>query len=590
LVLAMPAAAGAAPTPPLGQHGGWITDARGRVVILHGVNMVYKRPPYDPALTGFGNDDAAFLARHGFNNVRLGTIYAGVEPRPGEYDDAYIARIGRVERMLARHGVFSLIDFHQDLYNERFGGEGFPDWAVLDDGLPAQPTVGFPLTYVTSPGLNRVFESLWSNRAGPGGVGLQDRYAAAWGHVARHFAGRPFVMGYDLINEPWQGQHLIARCGVGGCPDFERGPLATLQAKAMRAIRRHDTGSLIWYEPVILSQFGAAQYTMPNPTGDRRAGMSFHIYCLQGAAPGANTTCGQFEQMSLDNARARGRANGDPLLLSEFGATDNLDVIHRMVDRADRAMVSWQWWHYCGCADPTTSGPGDAQAVVADPAKPPEGANVFAAKLAALVRPYPQAVAGTPRSYFFDRSTRTFTLSYSTARAGGAERFAAGSTTDVFVPGLHYPNGYSVTVHGARVASPARSRVLKLRSLPGADDVHVHIRPGPGAFPRVTPPRFTARATPRRDRRRPYRVTVTGALRLPEGVDRADGCHGRVTVTAVRRGRRATRKRTNLRQDCGFRIVLTLPGARGRHVVAARFDGNRLLLPVRAGRRAVRAG
>ena len=67
----VPAAARAAPTLPLGHSGRWITDATGRVVIVHGTSMVYKLPPYYPAATGFGDDDAAFLARIGFNAVRV---------------------------------------------------------------------------------------------------------------------------------------------------------------------------------------------------------------------------------------------------------------------------------------------------------------------------------------------------------------------------------------------------------------------------------------------------------------------------------------------------------------------------------------
>jgi endoglycosylceramidase len=49
------------PAPPLSHEGRWTTDAKGRAVILHGVNVVYKRPPYDPSAIGFGADDAASL-------------------------------------------------------------------------------------------------------------------------------------------------------------------------------------------------------------------------------------------------------------------------------------------------------------------------------------------------------------------------------------------------------------------------------------------------------------------------------------------------------------------------------------------------
>src|SRR4051794_34693807 len=149
LVLAAPATA-AGPVPPLGHEGRWITDAHGRVVFIHAVNMVYKRPPYYPKAVGFGADDARFLRRHGFNGVRLGVIYKGVEPKPGQYRDGYIRHISDTQRTLARNGVFSLIDFHQDLYNEKFQGEGWPNWAVRDDGLP-NPRNGFPNNYFTNP-------------------------------------------------------------------------------------------------------------------------------------------------------------------------------------------------------------------------------------------------------------------------------------------------------------------------------------------------------------------------------------------------------------------------------------------------------
>ena len=131
------------PTAPLSHVGRWITDARGRVVILHGVNMVYKRPPYHPGAVGFDADDAVFLRRHGFNNVRLGTIYGAVEPQPGVYDDAYLDQIGRTQELLAAEGLFTLLDMHQDQYALKYSGRGFPAWAALDDGLP-NTQQGFP--------------------------------------------------------------------------------------------------------------------------------------------------------------------------------------------------------------------------------------------------------------------------------------------------------------------------------------------------------------------------------------------------------------------------------------------------------------
>ena len=41
-----------------------------------------------------------------------------------------------------------------------------------------------------------------------------------------------------------------------------------------------------------------------------------------------------------------------PALLTEFGATTNLQTLRDMADRADRFQVGWQEWHYCGCDGP----------------------------------------------------------------------------------------------------------------------------------------------------------------------------------------------------------------------------------------------
>jgi endoglycosylceramidase len=107
LALAAAGPAAASPKEPLRTERRCVTDAKGRVWITHGVNMVYKRKPYVPADTGFGRDDARFLRRHGFNSVRLGAICSGVEPARGSYDRDYLERVRATARVLARAGVFT---------------------------------------------------------------------------------------------------------------------------------------------------------------------------------------------------------------------------------------------------------------------------------------------------------------------------------------------------------------------------------------------------------------------------------------------------------------------------------------------------
>jgi endoglycosylceramidase len=497
-------AAEAGPTAPLNHSGRWITDAKGRVAILHGVNMVNKKPPYAPSATGFGDDDAAFLQRNGFDAVRLGLIYKGVEPAPGSYDDAYLNDIAASEADLARHDVFSQLDFHQDMYNEKYQGEGWPDWAVIDDGVPNVPQAGFPNNYFLNGALIRAFDNFWANRAGPGGVGLEDRYAAAWGHVAARFASARHTLGFDLLNEPWPGTPWTTCFAPDGCPAFDTGTLIPFYKLVFAAIRRTDPQKLIWYEPNVLFNFGAASSV--TGLGDRSAGFSFHDYC-SAAGPQipqyTGRSCTSLNNHVFDNADAHAQSTGDALMLSEFGATDDLASIRENVQQADQHMVSWEYWHYCECLDPTTSGSG-TQAIVIDPNQPPVGSNVKQAKLDVLAEPYPQVIAGTPTSYGFDPAAGRFTLAYSTKGPAG-RNFARRTKhrkhskskfrqTQIFLPKDHYPSGYRASVRGGGIASKSGASLLRVIACPGRRNISVSVVPKAGGSRshgscRVTGPR-----------------------------------------------------------------------------------------------------
>jgi endoglycosylceramidase len=468
------------PQPPLSHEGRFFTDEVRRVVFLHGFNVVYKVGSYRPADTGFGRNDARFLRRHGFNTIRLGLIYNGLEPDPpgpdgaARYQGEYLRSIARSERVLARHRIFTLLDAHQDMYNERFEGEGWPDWQVIDDGLPPEPKNGFPANYLGMPALNRAYDHFWANDPVQG-VGLVDRFAAAWRVIARRFRDRPYTMGYDILNEPWPGSEYPSCTNPEGCPAFDTGPLSDFTLRVFEQIRMVDPESLIFWEPLLTFDFGAK--TSHVDTGDANAGLSFHNYCLAevfGDPSGEN--CEQLEEMVFDNADAIAESHGDVLFLTEFSATDDPATNERLVRLADAHMVSWQSWHYCDCEDPTTAGPG-IQALVVDPAKPPRGDNLKREKLATFSRPYPQTVAGTPQAFSFDPEGRKFELRYSTDRAGGSRPLRRRLETEVFIPPIHYRRGYKVDVSGAGVTSKPGARILRLRRDRGADEVSLTVTP-----------------------------------------------------------------------------------------------------------------
>jgi endoglycosylceramidase len=456
----------------LSQSGRWITDAAGRVVTLHGLNQVFKVAPYEPSADGFGDDDAAFLAANGFDAMRVGVIWAAVEPQPGVYDDNYLNSIDATVRTLAAHGIVSVLDFHQDQYNEKFQGEGAPAWAVPPSSTP-NPQLGFPYNYLANPAEWQVWNRFWHNYPAPDGIGLQDHYAAAWAHVAQHFAADQAVAGYEVMNEPWPGSlgELCATPQVG-CPAFEAGLLTAFYKKVAAAIRTADATHTIYLEPTAL--FTESSTTGLRSIGDARTGFAYHDYCATETFFQTNTLCTQEDELTISSANRYGTNHRMPPLLTEFGATTDLSNLTEMVQLADKYRTGWLEWAYSG-NDITSSSPS-GQALVLDPSVPPTGDNVLTGKLKALATPYPQLVAGTPVSWSF--SGNVFRLAYTTARADGTGRFAAGAQSEISVPSIEFPAGYQVTVSGATVTSAPDAPVLVLAALPGATTVRLTVQPG----------------------------------------------------------------------------------------------------------------
>jgi endoglycosylceramidase len=422
---------------------------------------------------GFGDDDAAFLAGIGFNVVRVGVIWKALEPRPGVYDGAYLDSIAATVRTLARHGIVSLLDVHQDMFNERFQGEGAPDWAVQDGGLP-NPRFGFPNNYIGNPALEHALDAFWNNAPGPGGVGLQDRFAAAWVHIARRFRATPSVLGYELFNEPFPGTAWEQCVVPTGCAGFDA-RLTAFNRRIDRAIRAVDRRTLVFYEPNVLFNNGIR--TRLGPLGDPRAVFAFHDYCPTEPETGSPKGCGTFDDRVFTNALARSTQTSDGMLNTEFGATNDVAYLDEVVARADRFMTGWTEWAYCGCEDPTTSGPGAKQAIVIDPRQPPRGANLVVGTLGALVEPFPQVVAGTPGGWQYSRAVRRFTLRYTTARAGRRGRFPTGSVTVIAAPRRVYGGRYGVVASGGAILSRPGAARVEIGACPGARTITVTLTP-----------------------------------------------------------------------------------------------------------------
>jgi len=463
---AAPAAVG---TPvQLRRDGRYMVDDKNRIVLLHGVNAVWKLKPYFPPsdAAGFTPADADWLRDHGFNNVRLGTIFAGVMPEEGRIDANYLRQVDRVVQLLASRGIWVMLDFHQDLYNERFGGEGFPEWAVHDDGIPSDVSFGFPGNYF-HPATTRAFDNFWSNTAN-----LWDHYRDAWMAVAAKWRNQPYLMGYDLMNEPYPGSEFATCANPVGCPAFDDLKLQAMYQHVLTGIRSVDPLNLVWLEPNFVFNGGARTFLgFLTPLDDANLGFSWHKYCLLGVVlhsqgfedlPG----CEQWHQIVSDNAEEAIGQIGATTLVTEFGASDDLADIDQVMRQTDAQFTGWQYWHYKEWGDPTTeSQESGGQGMFADDA---DLSTVKVDKLKLLERTYPQYTAGVPLELSFDVATGEFRYRYTPRDAGGP--------TEIYVPvALHYPGGYKIEVSGATARSvPGASRVV-LENEPGAKEVQVTI-------------------------------------------------------------------------------------------------------------------
>lgn len=471
----LPAAADAARQRPLKPSAPYLTDRQGRVVILHGVNVVYKVPPYLPndaqgEKTSFNGRDARRLRSYGFNTIRLGVSWKAVEPvrsaaagagasgqARAAFDRGYISSLAAVVRVATRQRLYVLIDMHQDYWAEKFGGNGAPDFAVLDDGLPFTPAPSFPYSYL-EPALGRAFTNFYANKQG-----IRDAYVAMWKQVATRFRGDPYVLGYDLMNEP------SCEIGAGSCalPPPPRASVDLLQPlydSLIPALRKADPTHPAFYEDLLTDAYGypgGIGSDPARPFRHRGTVLSHHVYCGQPL----NTKPCPVQEEDAFKLRAREAAKTKAaLLLTEFGATDDLAILRRITAMADTYRQGWQYWQYKQYFDPTTISQ-TTEALVRDDGTAKQG------KLEVLARAYPSRIAGKPGSWSFDPDTGVFRLSYRTRRGVKGE-------TEIELPlAVHYPRGYKVKVKGGKATSKRGSAQLTIAARRGARKVSATVTP-----------------------------------------------------------------------------------------------------------------
>ena len=178
-------------------------DANGGQVIFNGINYISKSK-VEKYMPQHGPEIFQQFSKWGFNCIRLGIIWDGLEPEPGKYNEEYLLEIDKRIQWAGENGIYVFLDMHQDLYGSKFS-DGAPEWATLDEGQPHYTGAVWSDSYLISPAVLTAFDNFWKNAPAADGIGLQDHYANLWKHIAQRYATNTTIIGYNIMNEPFMG-------------------------------------------------------------------------------------------------------------------------------------------------------------------------------------------------------------------------------------------------------------------------------------------------------------------------------------------------------------------------------------------------
>ncbi|MET0595703.1 MAG: cellulase family glycosylhydrolase, partial [Polyangiaceae bacterium] len=348
-----------------------------------------------------------------------------------------------------RAGISVIIDFHQDVFQAAFCGDGFPVWALRDiphgpprydcGALQWSPPYFDPRSVVS-----RAFDGLWDNQDG-----LLDSFVAMWTKVAREFGKHPAVAAFEVINEPGSGSRT---------PDvFGATILPAVYDRVAAAIEAEVGPTAVLCDDPIVPINDVARLARPEHA---RFAYGPHFYDVLSTI-GAPVDPAR---LSADVAAIidRGETYGAPVVIGEYGVTNThpmkVDFMSAVLDTADSRRASAMAWD--GSISTMKWNDEDFSVFTSDGTERGWGA--------VLDRPVPRAIDGTILDWQWDAAAKTFSLSVE-----GQEDHVS----EIYLPSRHLGASPKITVTGARhrfvsetgivLVAPERGASWSLTAEPG---------------------------------------------------------------------------------------------------------------------------